>query len=140
MLNGNNTITGNGFLRQRDGGVVTCAGGTVYLIPVTSYANERITAIDGQIDGVAFARTAIKFEPDIPEYHKYIRKTTCDAQGNFEFKNVGNGEFYVQVGIAWNVFGYNPIFDVPTSNVQGGDVIAKVSVKNGESQKVIVGK
>src|SRR6185295_686938 len=43
-------ISGNAFVRQNGGGVVTCAGSQVSLIPKTDYSAERIRAIYGNED------------------------------------------------------------------------------------------
>ncbi|MGL4711601.1 MAG: hypothetical protein ACRCWP_03290, partial [Shewanella sp.] len=47
MEKGNNAIEGNAFLRQRGGGVVTCSGMTVQLVPATAYATERALSYFG---------------------------------------------------------------------------------------------
>ncbi len=41
----NSIIRGSALLHQRSGGVVTCAGNEVSLIPVTLYSTERISYI-----------------------------------------------------------------------------------------------
>lgn len=42
LREGDATIRGQGFLRQKGGGVVTCAGYPVQLIPATPYFREVI--------------------------------------------------------------------------------------------------
>lgn len=42
LVDGENTIKGSGLIRQNGGGVVTCAGQQVWLVPATDYAKERI--------------------------------------------------------------------------------------------------
>jgi hypothetical protein len=41
-------------------------------------------------------RRDLKFVPDVAEYTSLVRVTRCDAQGNFAFDKVADGEFYVQ--------------------------------------------
>lgn len=131
MLTGTSTITGSAFMRQNGGGVVTCAGQTVTLIPATAYATERMTGVFGQnLSEVHNSYSMPKIEPDLPEFKKNVRTETCDAQGNFEFKNVGAGEFYVHAIVIWHV-GYHE---------QGGRMVAKVSVANGETKKVMLSR
>lgn len=50
LARGDGEIRGNAFMMQRGGGVVTCAGNEVYLIPHNDYAAERLGALyDGEI-------------------------------------------------------------------------------------------
>jgi hypothetical protein len=81
---GVNTIAGSALIRQLNGGVVTCAGQRVALIPVTAYSIERFNAIYGNdIRGFNPVGKKFKFEPDYPEYTKLQKETICDAQGFF---------------------------------------------------------
>ncbi len=131
LEDGNNTIKGSALIRQRGGGVVTCAGYSVYLFPETSYAKERITAIYGNtvrgyrdysIYGV------VRFEPDIPEYYELIKRTVCDAQGYFKFANVADGKFFVTTQILWEA----------GDSWQGGFLMQHVSVSDGETKEVVL--
>jgi hypothetical protein len=126
---GGNTIRGNAFMRQRGGGVVTCAGQTVSLVPATAYAKERIFALYDSLErGVNASRKNYTFVPDSPEYVSLVRSTKCDSQGNFLFERVADGEFYVQVLVHWQV-GYN---------MEGGNMMHRVSVRGGQSSSVIL--
>src|SRR4030095_16529486 len=42
MEPGENSIKGQGFLRQQGGGVVTCAGSEVFMVPATSFFREVV--------------------------------------------------------------------------------------------------
>ena len=42
MEAGPNTVEGSALIRQQGGGIVTCAGNNVWIIPVTEYSTERI--------------------------------------------------------------------------------------------------
>ena len=128
LKDGNNKIVGNAFLRQNGGGVVTCAGSVVSLVPVTAYAKERIEAIYGGDIGVRAARYAPKFEPDYPKFRQYVKTSTCDSRGDFEFDNVADGEFYVQTTIQWRV----------GHSVQGASLLKKVSLSGGKVEKIIM--
>lgn len=120
---GTNTIKGNGFARQRGGGVVTCAGSTVFLVPATGYARERFRNMYGNEEGGPLRISgSYRFEPDPPQYRQLTRVTKCDAQGDFQFDQVADGDFYVVTGVVWQV-GYSP---------QGGQVMQRVSVKDGQ--------
>ncbi len=124
---GKNTIAGSALMRQQGGGTVTCAGNEVTLTPATAYATERIMYIYKNTNkGVAYS--GYKFEPDEPEYLTYTKNTQCGAQGNFIFKNIADGEYFVTTKIQWTV-GYN---------VQGGALMRKVSVKGGETADIVL--
>lgn len=51
LSRGSSTIQGQAFLRQAGGGVVTCAGEEVSLLPATPYQVERMTIIYGSTQG-----------------------------------------------------------------------------------------
>ncbi|MES1927437.1 putative lipoprotein [Salinisphaera sp. T31B1] len=128
---GPNTITGSAVIRQSGGGVVTCAGNPVYLVPSTEYATQRIRAIygngyKGYVPAAGYRK--IEFIPDEPGYNKYTRQTSCDAQGNFEFTSVADGYFYVTTAITWSV---NYV-------AQGGALMQYVDVRGGETEKVVL--
>jgi putative lipoprotein len=132
LKEGNNTVKGNAFLRQRGGGVVTCAGSEVNLIPATAYAKERITALYGGDEGLRMARRNVRFDPDVPAYRKLLKTATCDARGDFEFENVADGEFYVQTKVSWEVG--SSIFP------EGASILQKVSLSGGKVEKIIMGR
>lgn len=128
--NGSNTIKGSALLRQNGGGVVTCAGGEVSMIPVTKYSTERMTAIYQNVErgySGAYAQR-INFEPKNEDYLKLFRNTTCDAQGYFSFNNVKDGDYYVVTTIMWSVG------NAPT----GGSMIKKVSVSGGKTTEIVL--
>ncbi len=134
LLPGKNTIQGNAFMRLTGGDVVTCAGSDVGLTPATAYATERMKALYGN-DSSGFrpdkGRSPLKFAPDSQEYYQLTKKTVCDSQGIFTFENIADGDFYVFTKVTWNVGGYIP---------QGGTLMQKVHVANGQTKKIILSK
>lgn len=130
LLPGVNQIRGNAFLRQQGGGVVTCAGSSVYLIPATHYARQRFRAIYGREDGpsVAGAGNAQTFVPDSADYLRLVKETQCDSQGNFVFDRVADGDFYVQTNVVWTV----------GNSRQGGHLMRRLRVAGGEIVNVVV--
>lgn len=124
---GTNTIKGNAFFRQRGGGVVSCAGNVVYLIPATEYAKQRINFIYRSSNFSSFTSYG-KISPDVGAYHSHIRHGQCDASGNFIFDRVADGEFFVTTSISWEV----------GRDIQGGNLMHRVNVKNGETSSVIM--
>ncbi|KAA0911859.1 DUF4198 domain-containing protein [Pusillimonas sp. ANT_WB101] len=133
---GTGTLNGSAFLLQRGGGVVTCAGRDVELIPVTDYAADRLRWIYGRApaagevvrtDFMGMDRVNAQFTPDIPGYHTHKRVTKCDAQGEFSFQGLKDGQYFVIASVIWFV-----------PSPQGGLLATKVKVSNGKAAKVIM--
>lgn len=130
MADGNNTIKGSAFMRQRGGGIVTCAGSDVRLIPATDYAKERmriIYATTGDF-GVRRGTAQARLETSVDDYLKYQKLTRCDAQGNFTFENVANGEFFVITTVRWEV----------SHAAQGGSMMHRVRPSSNSTISVIM--
>lgn len=125
-LDGNNSVRGQAFLRQRGGGIVTCAGRDVWLVPDGSHARDRIKAIYGTTQRVA--QNITNLEPADAEYRRHTRRTLCDAQGNFAFEGLADGRYFVVSTVMWDVGG------LP----QGGTVMAPVALSNGANKRVII--
>jgi hypothetical protein len=105
---GSARITGQAFLRQQGGGVVTCAGEKVMLIPATAYANEVFNTI--RAGGM----------PDLQGRKisdAVAKETVCDAQGNFAFERLPARDWYLVTQVKWMVR------DLP----QGGFLARRVS-------------
>jgi len=136
LQKGNNTIEGNALIRLRDGGVVTCAGYTVSLVPVTAYASERMRHIYGSTTRGFRDLTLnpnIEFLPDTPEYRQFAKEVTCDAQGDFVFRNISDGAFYVVTRITWEV----PV-SRNVSSWYGGYLMQRVTVRGGETKEIVL--
>lgn len=129
---GNATVTGNAFLRQGGGGVVTCAGSEVRLIPITKYSTERLAILYGAKGYAPIdVLQTLRITPEPPaEYEEYMLKTMCNSSGDFTFKNVPQGSYFVQTMVAWSV-GYRS---------QGGGVLDVVDVKSNDKIEVIITK
>lgn len=130
---GENAILGNALLRQQGGGVVTCAGAKVELRPATDYATERIRYIynsttSGYVPSIMAQN--ISFSPDEPLYYQLVKETVCDAQGDFEFEKVADGDFYINTFVVWVAGQFNV--------QQGGVLMQRVSVSGGETKKVVL--
>jgi hypothetical protein len=125
---GPNTVTGSGLIRQVGGGVVTCAGNRVTLIPATSYSRKRMAAIYGPR---RFARPqdVVNFRPNPPEYQQTARVTACNAQGFFRFDNVADGEFFVVTTVIWHPGPYA---------TEGGALYSPVAVKGGQAVEIVL--
>ena len=129
---GTNELRGQAFLRQRDGDVVTCASNEVWLIPVTTYASERIRNIYGTTSAPAVWIN--RGDDADPRYWQDQRDTLCDAQGNFAFESVADGDYFVVTSVDWEAA------TGPGGRLvqQGGAVMHPVSVRGGEVVRIII--
>jgi len=128
LTDGTATITGQAFLRQSGGGVVTCAGSIVDLFPRTRYADERIRHLYGSTLGGVNYGSDPTFVPESSAYIKLTRTAQCDAEGDFEFSNVPAGKFYVQTDVVW----------VVARAQQGGPILKPVDVARGQKVTVLL--
>ncbi len=126
---GSNTVTGQAFLTQRDGGVITCAGNKVQIFPNTVYFRNYYD-IDSDKQEIEYSDEARDFE----------HSTTCDSTGNFSFENIQSGRWILISTVKWD----NPTvervgsYSYVNKNVQGGKVLGEIEVKNNFSNKVIL--
>ena len=130
LVDGTNTIQGNAIVRPQGGGVVTCAGSKVSLVPVTDYATERMRHIYKSDQRGYYSPPLPNFlcEPNTPEYHTQQKTQVCDAQGNFAFENVADGEFYLTATVVWMVeYKWN-----------GGYLMQRVKLSGGENRKIVL--
>lgn len=135
---GTNKITGSALIRQQGGGVVSCAGLAVSLIPATEYATERVIHLYGSnqkgfrstTDALPPTGSPIKFEPDDPDYTKSRPSVICDALGMFEFDDIADGAFYVVTSIVWSAGQYG--------NQQGGSLMQHVVLAGGETKRIVL--
>lgn len=128
LKTGSNTIKGNAFLRQRGGGVVTCAGSDVMLWAATGYAEQRALALYGNTAGGFNPGIQYRFEPDEPKLSVLTRKSICDSQGNFTFEGLADGAYYVATRVAWHT----------GASTEGGFVARRVAVAGGKQVAVVL--
>ncbi|SUT93176.1 Uncharacterised protein [[Actinobacillus] rossii] len=130
---GKETLKGNAFLRQKGGGVVNCAGSAVDLYPYSQYSNARL---DAQYPVNAWLGSRLKsidtFTPNVPEFEVLKKTTTCDAEGNFEFESIKDGNYIVVTEVVWSVPGQ---FGMER---QGGYLIKNVTVSKGHKSKIVI--
>jgi hypothetical protein len=118
---GTNTVRGQAFLRQQGGGVVTCAGIEVHLLPSTSYFREFMRHVRAGKKPQASGKVGAEFA-------SIWKKAQCDAQGNFVFHDLANGTWFVATDVQWTV-GYS---------LQGGKLLKEVTVADGETVQVLL--
>jgi hypothetical protein len=128
------SLAGSALMRQRGGGVVTCGGLKVSLVPETVYARERMEIIYGSSQGGFYrlANVAGNRQPaeSDPEYMALARETVCDAQGEFEFTELSAGAYYITAPVVWSVPGNN----LP----EGGILMRRVQLVDGQRATVVL--
>ena len=129
---GSNTVRGQAFLKQKGGGVVTCAGELVHLKP--NYPKPNTDKYDEELLDYLIT----------PEERSLYKETQCDAQGNFEFHKVPSGKWVIQVNVSWDVFSVESV-PLPSGNFyytaddrQGGTLTKEIIVLEGEENKFII--
>lgn len=136
LATGNNTLQGSALLRQAGGGVVTCAGVAVYLMPVTAAAKDWAVRSFGSEAG-GFRQvdaTGPQFRYGASEFMTSVKTATCDAAGNFKFEEVADGEWYVFTRILWSIpirFG---------TELQGGTLMQPVKLAGGATRSVVLSR
>lgn len=117
---GTGKLIGQGFMKQRGGGVVTCAGNIVVVMPATQFYRDWLV-------NPRFVYGAKKGE--MSELAKQpVRFTICDAQGNFEATKLPEGNWLVMTDVIWQV----------GDEAQGGGLLKEVVIENGEQLRVLV--
>lgn len=119
MVPGHNIIDGQAFLRQKGGGVVTCAGSDVVAFPDTSYFMKAF--YEHRLGNKVKVSTA-------PEARAVVHKTTCDAEGKFSFNDLPDGPWTIATEVMW-VVGYHR---------QGGTLYTRVSVYGAEIKNIVL--
>ena len=118
---GSSIITGQGFLRQAGGGIVTCAGSNVLLMPATSFFREFIEHLRAgktpQYNGTIDSR-----------YRAMIKESQCDAQGKFSFSQLPGGAWLVLTEVKWEVRYLQ----------QGGALMREVTLGSGDTVQVLL--
>jgi hypothetical protein len=120
---GTAAMEGQAFLRTQGGDVKLAAGLEVACHPVTSYSTELFDewiVKHGNVTGGDDRAPA------------YTRKTIADGEGRFRFDGLPPGDYYVWSWITWKWYNSGVLSDT------GGFAYARVTVRNGETTKVVV--
>jgi hypothetical protein len=126
---GPGTVVGQAFIRRDNGSVVTCAGDKVLLIP---YAGGFSKAWDVAQTGVqpvsGSGRRISEMAGSDPRFSEIVRRSQCDAQGNFRFNNVPVGRWVVFTQVTWEAD------DVR----RGGGIGRRIAVTGAKPVEVLV--
>lgn len=117
---GDATLDGQAFLHDQDD-VVPCTGQSVLLFPHTR-SFERL---------VELAR--MKAHPILPEtadprFNALTRRAVCDTNGNFRFKGLPRGRWYVFTRVRWSA---------GDMGVVGGDLIGEADTSAGSGRVIL---
>jgi predicted RecA/RadA family phage recombinase len=117
------------LLRQRGGGVVTCAGNDVFLVPATASATSELRRVFGDDKGyVARGGDAVLGGGKLVVAPRPNRQGVCNAQGFFTFPNVRAGKWYVMTTVVWQVGDQN----------QGGTMVGAAVVAEGQEAEIVL--
>ena len=89
LVAGTASIQGQVFMRTRSGSVIYGAGSTVLLIPLTDYTKQRLAVGFDANNDLALS--------------KYIRRAIADANGNFDFTELPEGEYVAISSVVWQI-------------------------------------
>jgi hypothetical protein len=102
---GTATVKGSAMVRLRNGDVLHCGAMDVRLIPVSAYTTERAKIFYGDSDKKQISHKAdvfnpspkgvAKLPPKAPGAELDEKRSSCDADGDFEFFNVPAGDWFV---------------------------------------------
>jgi hypothetical protein len=117
------SIIGQAFLKTRGGDVKYGAGETVMLMPDIPFLNQ-MHEIQSSPDRYLY------LPPDVDSKWKQLRRQTItDGAGEFEFKGIPCGSWYVESQVRW---------EVPTYSTQGGTVSTRINVNQGNSPVKVI--
>lgn len=136
---GKYNISGTAFVRQREGSIITCAGLNVKLYPATPYAKERAYLVYRNIDSgfVWDGFGGVPRQPHSQDDRQYLninKSALCNYNGEFRFKNVKNGEYFIISNIIWTVSKDNQTIN------NNGSLMLRVTVKDQDVDNVILAK
>lgn len=121
IVPGTAVVGGQAIFRQQGGGVVTCARRGVLMFPATPFFEEALDHLR------AGRQPDVGGKPD-PRYKLLLRKSRCDAQGNFAFRDLPAGDWFVVTDDFWTAGG----------NRQGSGLLRRVTVREGQAQQVLL--
>lgn len=126
---GTATISGNALLLTQGGVPRTCAGREVTLFPAGAYAKERMQGFYGSTtQGFIGAYSQQVEMENNPAYLAVGATAICDSQGNFEFKQLPAGEYFLTTLVLWRV----------NYQWQGGRLMQGFKLREGENKKIVM--
>lgn len=125
---GKGIIKGSARFKSKTGEVRFGNEFRIELMPASRYTEERLHKIyDSKESGYVHLEDGVpRFIPDPAGYHETM-KTMCNEKGEFEFKNLPKGEYYVIAFMIWD-----QETAANSSRKTGGGMMQRVSVDGSE--------
>ncbi len=127
---GSGVIEAHAFYRDETGKIVYAAGEHVFLVPVTTYAEQRFFQVYGK--GKYVQTKYMPWDEADPQFRKYMRSTKAESSGRATFERVAPGDYYLATSVTW----------VPEDSftAKGAAIYERVTItgKEKEPVKVIV--
>ena len=98
---GTGQISGQAYINI-GGKLRYASNGRVSLVPATAYAKERMRAIYGSGN---IASKPVRFKGQDPQYRSFARHHTANEKGEFVFRNVAPGDYFITTGVVWRESG-----------------------------------
>lgn len=118
-------VSGQAFFRLNSGKLFRATGTDVFLIPRTTYADERIAALYG---GGKSLRSSVRVPDADPRYKQYMRTTVATSGGSFSFDHVADGEYYIVA-----------MLHIPSESMFiQFPILERVTVRGGESVRLVM--
>lgn len=143
LSEGRNTLVGKVLMHLSTGAALTCAGGTVRLIPATAYADEWVermyrsdpadVALSPQ-DGYYLPSSKRAVMPEIePRFMSMTRDVPCDHDGQFRIDRIQDGDFYLEAKLIWqkNVWDELSFYNGKSYRFREGTVIRRLHLSGG---------
>lgn len=119
------TISGQAFYKQPSGPVITCAGESVSLMPLTSYNMELSKLIES---GKGFPPNYEK------RAHKFDKTAMCDASGRFSFEGLPALNWLLITRVSWQengTFSFVPYVGGPSD--KGGWLFQEIQIESANN-------
>ncbi|MBW1294754.1 carboxypeptidase-like regulatory domain-containing protein [Aquimarina litoralis] len=120
---GKGKIKGTAKFKSKQGEVRFGEEFRIELMPSCSYTEERLNNIySNTSSGAVFVEDGIpKFTPDPEAYHD-TKKTMCNQNGEFEYRNLPSGDYYLIAFMLWDK--------------TGGGIMKKITINENETKTV----
>lgn len=128
---GNGTIKGTAKFKSQSGEIRFGDSFGIELMPTSPYTEERLSKIYGNEESghVSLSDGIFRFIPDPSGYHA-TRKTTCDKNGAFEFKNLPSGTYYIVAFMIWEDDSNS------AGGKLGGGIMQRIELGQNEKQTI----
>ena len=124
------TVSGQAFFKQPGGQVITCAGESVALMPLTSYTMELSKLLEtGHGFPANYERRA----------HKYDHKAMCDGAGKFRFEDMPALNWLLITRVTWQengTFSFVPYVGGPSD--KGGWLFQEIQIESANNAPTTV--